>query len=872
VSLVTLDFSPSPTPSASHASTNDDAATQQLITEARSPVQKPPVSSAVIGANLLNAARIDHRHSSPAGMARKNGAGKLRRVTIVPEGPRQDLARRRNLYDIELSPEKGHYALPEKVNHKPLKVARKKKRAEEQSDVPAFSSELPGTDVNDLLLDREEQQPTETNGDQEHIHVDEPHLPSSPPRVAQAGSDTVVAEDTDKGTDNAHAAMREDVQIEHTLSNGKTRCTVVSYRYDEQSGARYQQCSMSSQSRTDVGPRCGIHMRKPAAVQCGGLTVEGVCAARCTKNATVETVHGARCPAHAKSSGIQQKLQWHKPVIVNDNHSSSQATSKRKAESDHNDKRPAKVQRSQRQKADAPAQVRIPVRKSTEQPTAKGNTGDEDAVANLEDDMRDIVQEEEPDSARAGNRTRTRRPFADNAGSTRQNPPAEKRKAKGVSKHKKQAAAEEAPVQDPEDKRSDAEVQDLDTAQAEESDSAPTGKRTRTRKQTADNDQSAPQQKPTRITKAKKASPHTRQATVEGESVEELQDKESDAEVQQPNTNEGQDPESDAETQDSSTNEDKDSEGIGERPGTIAAVFKFLELGKCPGKYKSKHGPTIRRICKEICTQLEDEDTSVETVMEDLEKLQRTLNKISPKVEESDRQLFKVDAYGHIFRALTRYLQALYQWSERNYGTIEESLDAMRILSSLMHEILAFKDTITKWNVSIPQRYKGDRIIRDVDTGLIAHFRQVEKRFRVRLSRLEATERSRIQRQQLLRQMEERQEEERRRMEAAESRKQRRERWRGLHIVRMNCEPVLNKRLKFTITWPAVVEETDANGVAFERLAVFKPRSTPPQSRVSALSGEREWSEEQESCLIDGFKEFAGHYDGMTFAPHAIYM
>jgi hypothetical protein len=793
---VTLDLSPSPLPSSStDADADADAAAQQLLAEARSPARHPPVSSAVLGASLLNAARIDHRHGSPADMVRKNGAGKLRRVTIVPDGPRQDLARRKNLYDIELSPEKGNYTLPAKVNHKPLKLVRKKKEAEEaRSDVPVLSSELPGADVNDLLLDQAEQEPAEVNVDQEHI--------------------------PENGTTTQYIRV-----------------------------------------------------------------------------ATQETPNGARCSNHAAASGPRQKahtdpVRRNMPETTNDDQAAPQKTSKRKSGSDHNDKRPSKLQRSQRPKANGflqPAksqpQVRAPARRSSEHQTAEEATRDENDVRSQEDDVLGSAQKGMSDPAPIENQTRSRRQ-AEKKQPAHQQQRTMKRKGTRVKSPAKQAAVDEAPIQEYDGEGSDAEAQDPDTGQEQESDPAPAGRRTGSRKQATDNDPSAHQAQPSRKSKAKKATRRSKDVMAE-EAPLESEDEESDARsirrqpitnersnkvskrlkqaaAEEPPVNEPEEEEPDTEAQDSDPEEDEDTESLVSTLGTIDGVFKFLDREKRPGKCQTELGTTIRRICKRSCVQLQDEDVdedkdvSMATAMEDFEDIRQTLGQIGSSIEDSDRRAFKGDAYVHIFRALTQYLKVLYERLLGKYGTVTESLNAMRVLFSLTHEILAFKAAIAKWKVSIPQRYKGDRIVKDVDSGLIAPLQQVHKHFAVRLSQLEAAERSRMQNQKYRRKMEEREEEEERRTGVAEVRKERWKHWQELHIARMQCEPDVNRRQKLAITRFEVLEDKDANGVTFERLAVFKSRSTPPQHRTSALAQERKWTDNQESALLNGLREFAG--------------
>jgi hypothetical protein len=255
---------------------------------------------------------------------------------------------------------------------------------------------------------------------------------------------------------------------------------------------------------------------------------------------------------------------------------------------------------------------------------------------------------------------------------------------------------------------------------------------------------------------------------------------------------------------------------------------------------------------------LQDRHLSIDTVLEETNGLQETLRQISTSVQEKDRRAFKGDAYGHVFRALTVYLEGLYNWLHEYGGTVTVSLKAMRILSTLIHQILAFKDTITGWDVSVPQHFKGDRIIKDVDIGLIAHLRHVYKTYRKRLSRLEAAEQYREQQADFERKMKEKEEDEDRKAKSVEARAERWKRWQDLHIKRMLCEPDARRRRRLAITRLEVLEERDANGIVFERLPVFKSRSAPPHRQASTLDDDPEWTEQEETALLDGLKHCAG--------------
>jgi len=296
------------------------------------------------------------------------------------------------------------------------------------------------------------------------------------------------------------------------------------------------------------------------------------------------------------------------------------------------------------------------------------------------------------------------------------------------------------------------------------------------------------------------------------------------------------------------------------RPGNIDAVFEFLNLEVRPGKCKTNLATTIRRACKTYRAHLQEGDLSIDTVVDEADDLRGALGQISIDVEKKDQRAFKRDAYRHVFRALTLYLEALYTWLQDNGGEVTESLEAMRIISPLINQILAFKDKIAEWNVSVPQRSKGDRIIKDVDIGLIVHLRQVSKAYRGHLSRLKAREEHRKIQDDFERRMQEREEEENRKAQLEEARTQRWKRWQALHIVRLTCEPDARRRSKLAITRLEDLEERDANGVIFERLPVFTPRSAPPHRQASGSDNKPEWTDQEETALLEGLRHLAGTF------------
>ncbi|KAF1936389.1 hypothetical protein EJ02DRAFT_359214 [Clathrospora elynae] len=737
-------------PSSSHTSTDADAATQQLLSESRV-FNSPPPPSAILGANLLNAARIYHRQSSPVAMARTNETGKLKRASVVAGGPRQNIARRGDIYDIELSPEKERYALPEIVNRRPLKVVRKKGRAatEERSDIP-----------------------------------------SSPPGIAPAVSNEKPRQSEEPGNEctTAHDNAPEHVHTKEHLPNGKLQCTVVSYRCDS-AGRRYQQCSLAGTNQTDHGPRCFRHIKKSGVARCGAVNQHGETATQCHSSAKVESIHGPRCTYHAE---MQKKdntrgVQSEKESAVADEEESGgeeNALRKQKRKSkddpdsngrlDKSPKRTGRVEAGNKEQSKTSSskthpQVPIPARNTTRRKQTEETENTENSPLNQHRDVTDTIEVHVSGKSPANKQTKSQRQAANDDTAPIQQLPAKKQAA---------AAAEDVvPIDVPGDDGS--------------------------------------------------------------------KNDESDAEVQKSAADEDED-------------EDEDSEYNFETTQGIDAVFKFLHLEKRPGKCETKLGNTIKRICVRSCNQVQDEDSSLDHVIAGMEDVLGVLSGVNKSVKKEDQRTFKGDVYAYIFRVLTRYLEAVYRWFHEQCDVVTKSLEAMHVLSSLVHAILVFKDTVAKWDVSIPQRYKGDRVIKDVESRLIAPLRQVDKTFRIRLGRLEAAKQLREQHAEMMRKLQEEADEKRRRSEAVEARKERWIRWQNLHVLRMQCEPDPTRRRRLLITKLEDMEETDANGVKFERVPIFKKRSAPPSRPASTLPEERVWTEKEEESLVKGLEDFAG--------------
>jgi len=200
----------------------------------------PPARAAVHGANFLNAARNNFRHSSPPRRAPKTGNGKLPKAGRFTE-PRKPLRRFGNSdWEVpEGSPEKGLFTLPEIVNQKPLKILKKNKVAPTSavhSDAVVPSSDLPEPSQQEEGDDGDQQQPSQQDSP---VRSFPPQLHSA---LNRADNDDEPGEsESDPG----------DVQIPNERY---TRCSAVTYK----EGKGYEQCQRPKPETGGKG-RCLKH-------------------------------------------------------------------------------------------------------------------------------------------------------------------------------------------------------------------------------------------------------------------------------------------------------------------------------------------------------------------------------------------------------------------------------------------------------------------------------------------------------------------------------------------------------------------------------------------------------------------------------------
>lgn len=309
-----------------------------------------------------------------------------------------------------------------------------------------------------------------------------------------------------------------------------------------------------------------------------------------------------------------------------------------------------------------------------------------------------------------------------------------------------------------------------------------------------------------------------------------------------------------------SAKEQIDDQNITEGPRlpALEEVFDFANRGERSEVCFVGLARKIDRSCVKARVTLSKSDCSYEDIAECKDLLVRRLASIGGTIGQDTQSDFKRDAFAHLFQALTLVLEAMYdklQYELGQEGDVMESLSAMQVLYPFIREILRFKDTIDSWKVRVQGQRQGDRLIKSVETDLIAPLRLVEKHFKKRLNALRKVEIDQQAHIKLQRQRERQEQEMVRQEEALRSAKERRQRWQNLHIARMQCEADPYRRRWLRFVEPPDFTETDANGNSFERVPFFGKRSAPPPSSVPMTSG-KDWAPEQEMALLDALQSF----------------
>ncbi|KAK7185849.1 hypothetical protein PSPO01_08099 [Paraphaeosphaeria sporulosa] len=303
----------------------------------------------------------------------------------------------------------------------------------------------------------------------------------------------------------------------------------------------------------------------------------------------------------------------------------------------------------------------------------------------------------------------------------------------------------------------------------------------------------------------------------------------------------------------------------------VDMIFKFLESAEYSGACQTEDAMAVKDACRIALDVLADPDSTLDEVSVTTKHIQKSLSRYGAGSDNKQRKLLKVDAYAYLFRQVVSYLKLLYDWLLQKYRDLESSLDSMRIVAPLVYAIVSLKDKIADWDIRIPTRYKGVRLIKDVDINLIVPLRRLSQEYLTILRDLKDQARKRRAYEELEQKRREREQDEVIKQEMEAFRIEKLNGWIELHVCRLRIEPSAHRRQALSMRqdyfdkkvakWTGEVtggrEERDANGVLFSRLDLFKKRVVPPASPCSA-DAEKDWTDEQMEALIYGLQNFAG--------------
>ncbi|KAF2728419.1 hypothetical protein EJ04DRAFT_504115 [Polyplosphaeria fusca] len=290
-------------------------------------------------------------------------------------------------------------------------------------------------------------------------------------------------------------------------------------------------------------------------------------------------------------------------------------------------------------------------------------------------------------------------------------------------------------------------------------------------------------------------------------------------------------------------------------------IMEFLDTGARDGDCQTAEGKNLKRYCRRATDLLGDQDVAPEHVLRALDKIRKKSREISAIDDEQLRKDLKADLYGYGFHTFGLLTVSLFDWTAQTYSKPEESIPALQMICGVIDGVVTLKNTVASWKMKLPQRFKGDRLIKDVDETLVVPLRKLSTSLRGKLRYLEELEQQKRSREQRLAEHQrlEAEKETRENFRALEA--LRKKRWINLHVARKAVEPDIRRAWKLNAPSlpPLDLEERDANGEPFQRLEVFSKRSTPPVPPCSPLKGP-EWPEEAMVALISGLEAYAGPF------------
>ena len=316
----------------------------------------------------------------------------------------------------------------------------------------------------------------------------------------------------------------------------------------------------------------------------------------------------------------------------------------------------------------------------------------------------------------------------------------------------------------------------------------------------------------------------------------------------------------------SSCNEDTTEELYGQMP-TLQKVAKAIRdlNGKHP--FATNTGQKISRDCRDTRKLFELAATGPETDEElldsNLVNIHEIINDLKVNSTNEDKLNLVQDIYARTFPSLVRLLVNVTKYystkvPESSNDGYALDTDSLATVVAFVKLILSLEDSVKKW----PEKPDTSlAIVRPIKHDVISPLRPLEKALSLELRSQEkaiATRRAREAQDEAWRQAEERAA---RRREDAAKLAARKTHWHLLHVARMCCEPDVYRhdhlRMKSQID-DAV--DLDANGVRFERVALFKDRdgSRRPEQGGGMPPEGPEWTDEQCLALLDGLRIYQG--------------
>lgn len=298
---------------------------------------------------------------------------------------------------------------------------------------------------------------------------------------------------------------------------------------------------------------------------------------------------------------------------------------------------------------------------------------------------------------------------------------------------------------------------------------------------------------------------------------------------------------------------------ISSRFTDLDRVFAYLDSGDREGSCRTEDGKKIKIACEHAWSNLTAVDLTPEEVGEHAAIICRYISEVRLFEEADVQKEFKKDAFGYLFFSIAKFLETTYDWFRARYGDPMDSLPALRVLVPLMRATLQFKDTVMTLEGQVPQRFKGDKIVKGVEQNFIAPLRKVEEAHRRSLDRLQRAEEENRIRQEVQARHKKEAEEVKRKEEAESRRKEWELVWQHLHAIRLGCEPSLDpvRRKRLFRPGKRTEEECDANGIKFERVPGFHERKEPYKPKVLPIDLD-DWTDEQMETLVNGLQKFAG--------------